>query len=70
MNVDKLKEELIKTQKSVCDNLTEEEEKEINIFIDHMIQNLQEKIGNIDYSKVASTISRYIVEQTEGDSNG
>jgi len=62
LNIDEIKESLHKTKDYIATDLNEEEEKEINIFIEQLLSNLQEKINKIDIVKLSESIKQYIEE--------
>ena len=63
MNIDKLKQELIEFKKILSDNLlTEEENKEINIFIEGLVKDIEEKTKKIDVEKLSSSLEKYFKE--------
>ena len=65
INIDEIKESLQQTKDYIADDLNEEEEKEINIFIDQLITNLQEKIKNINIVDLSESIKKYIEENDD-----
>tara|TARA_R110000822_G_scaffold189874_1_gene328739 strand:- start:468 stop:674 length:207 start_codon:yes stop_codon:yes gene_type:complete len=62
INIDEIKESLQKTKEYIGTDLNEEEEKEINIYIDQLMSDLQEKIKKIDIIKLSESIKQYIEE--------
>ena len=67
INIDKLKEKLIKTKIYISNNnLTEEEEKEIDLYIEGLVSDLQEKLKNINIENVAKNIEKLIKEESNG----
>ena len=62
INIDKIKESLQKTKEYIATDLSDEEEKEINIFIEQLVSNLQEKVEKIDISQLSKSIKSYIEE--------
>tara|TARA_R110001592_G_scaffold328166_2_gene609591 strand:+ start:13531 stop:13743 length:213 start_codon:yes stop_codon:yes gene_type:complete len=64
INLDEIKESLQKTKDIISSDLdlNEAEEKEINIYIDQLVLNLQEKIKKIDIVKLSKSIETYIKE--------
>ena len=55
INIDEIKESLQKTKEYIGTDLNEEEEKEINIYIDQLMSDLQEKIKKIDIIKLSES---------------
>tara|TARA_R110000868_G_scaffold47418_1_gene155536 strand:- start:1307 stop:1513 length:207 start_codon:yes stop_codon:yes gene_type:complete len=62
INIDEIKESLQKTKEYIGTDLNEAEEKEINIYIDQLMSDLQEKIKKIDIIKLSESIKQYIEE--------
>ena len=66
MNNNKLLDELHKFKKNF--NLSEEEEKEINLFIDNIVQNLQEINKNLNKKNVEKLAK--IIKNTMDEKDG
>mgnify|MGYP003657273447 CR=1 FL=1 len=65
LNIDQIKESLQKTKEYISNDLSEEEDKEINLYIDTLIKNLQEKIKKIDIVNLSESIKQYIKENED-----
>jgi len=65
LNIDQIKESLQKTKEYISNDLSEEEDKEINLYIDTLIYNLQEKIKKIDIVNLSESIKQYIKENED-----
>ena len=66
MNIDKLKEELHKLKNTINNNLTEDEEAELDIFISNLVLDLQNKIKKINFENLESSMKQYIDEIENG----
>ena len=62
LNIDQIKESLQKTKEYIAHELSEEEDKEINLYIDDLIISMQEKIEKIDIASLSESIKLYIEE--------
>jgi len=62
INIDEIKESLQKTKNYIATDLSEEEEKEINIFIEQLVSNLQKKVEKINIKNLSESIKQYIEE--------
>ena len=62
LNIDQIKESLQKTKEYISQDLSESEDEEINLYIDHLMLSLQEKIEKIDIVKLSDSIKQYIEE--------
>lgn len=65
INIDKIKEEVYKTKKNIANNLSKEEEEEINIFIDSLFVDLQNKIKKINIAELTKKINSYFKENKD-----
>ena len=66
MNIDRIKEELIKAKMYLSNNnLSEEEEKELDIFIEGLVLDLQNKVKKINYENIAENIRKIIQEEKD-----
>lgn len=65
VNLDKIKEEIFKTKNLLSNDLSKEEEEEVNIFIEGLIKDLQEKIKNIDIVNLTKNIDNYFKEKKD-----
>lgn len=61
-NTDEIKQKLYETKKSITNNLTKEEEEEINIFIDRLAEDLQKTFNKIDFVKLTESIKELLKE--------
>jgi hypothetical protein len=65
INIDKIKEEIYETKKLIANNLSKEEEEEINIFIDSLFEDLQNKIKKINIAELTKKINSYFKENKD-----
>ncbi len=61
-NTDEIKQKLYETKKNITNNLTKEEEEEINIFIDRLAEDLQKTFNKIDFVKLTESIKELLKE--------
>jgi len=65
LNIDQIKESLQKTKEYIANDLSEEEDRAANLYIDHLILALQEKIKKIDIVSLSESIKQYIEENED-----
>tara|TARA_B100000131_G_C17688346_1_gene439581 strand:+ start:366 stop:566 length:201 start_codon:yes stop_codon:yes gene_type:complete len=65
MDKDNFKQKLFDIKNLVAKNLSKEEEEEINIFIDKITEDLQNKLQLIDHKKLSKTIKKIIKENSD-----
>jgi len=59
INIDDLREKLIKIKNELSLDLNEDEEKEINIFIEGVLSDLQKKYKKIDIVNLTKKLNNY-----------
>lgn len=66
IDIDIIKKELEETKKLICQDLSDKELSEVNIFIDGLIEDLQNSFNKIDTLSLYKKIKQYIKEKENG----
>lgn len=63
IDIDVIKKELEETKKLICHDLSDKELSEVNIFIDGLLEDLQNSFNKIDTLSLYKKIKQYIKEK-------